>query len=804
MTDSRVPYSQQFSPEQTPIRKLLAILRQNQGNRAELKKAIAAAFFKAKTTPEKIAANTVIALGAYGIIDKKTARPTDFGDELLRLRTEGDVLSALARRILLSLDGMALVETLRDMRASGEAVTLQTLPRALEQRGLLVSRNSSDLSAVLGWLRSAGVLRDYEVDEARYVQILGTDAKSLKALQTLTRPQFFFVKAMLALGIKTFTPYSEICDHAEGLYSGQVRFNRKDPMRTLLRGLVDAGLIEIKKQPKSSSGARGGKADLVRPTAKIEVMSEEFLTSLGKESERAQLRVIAARPWADVVADVERNSNPDTRGRALEVLAIKICQTLDLKLMQLRMTDDAVTAGGEVDALMESDRLIYSRWQVQCKASPKIALEAVAKEVGLAQVTLANVILIASTGVPTPHAKQYRDRIIKSSNLNIILLEGHHLKKIAKNPTDIVEILNAQASEALRLKPSSGDIGPGDGGGAGTPPLPSESEGGAAPPKPTPRAFSPAYTTTRGSLYQGDALEVLPYLIDRGTRAKLIMTSPPFALLRKKAYGNEDADQYIEWFQNFVPYFKQILEPGGSLVIDIGGSWLRGLPVRSTYHFELLIKLCRDGFFLAQDFYHYNPARLPTPAEWVTIRRLRVKDAVNAVWWLVKDPFVDADNRKVLRPYSDSMLDLIQNGYSARLRPSGHDISTKFGRDNGGSIPPNLLELSNTESNSHYLAQCRKHNLASHPARFPRGLPEFFIKFLTKPGDVVLDPFAGSNVTGEAAEVNDRRWIGIEINDQYVRASHFRFDKEAVGLPLFEATTSPGSGEPPSDPLVAH
>jgi site-specific DNA-methyltransferase (cytosine-N4-specific) len=214
-----------------------------------------------------------------------------------------------------------------------------------------------------------------------------------------------------------------------------------------------------------------------------------------------------------------------------------------------------------------------------------------------------------------------------------------------------------------------------------------------------------------------------------------------------------------------------------------------------------LIKLCRDGFFLAQDFYHYNPARLPTPAEWVTVRRLRVKDAVNAVWWLVKDPFVDADNRKVLRPYSDSMLDLIQNGYSARLRPSGHDISTKFGRDNGGSIPPNLLELSNTESNSHYLAQCRKHDLAPHPARFPRGLPEFFIKFLTKPGDMVLDPFAGSNVTGEAAELNDRRWIGIEINDDYVRASRFRFENEAVGLPLFE-TAALRSGEPPT--VIAH
>jgi site-specific DNA-methyltransferase (cytosine-N4-specific) len=295
-------------------------------------------------------------------------------------------------------------------------------------------------------------------------------------------------------------------------------------------------------------------------------------------------------------------------------------------------------------------------------------------------------------------------------------------------------------------------------------------------------------------MYRGDALEVLPALVARGERVKLIMTSPPFALLRQKAYGNEEADNYIAWFLQFVEHFKQILEPDGSLVIDIGGSWIRGLPVRSTYHFELLLQICRGGFYLAQDFYHYNPARLPTPAEWVTVRRLRVKDAVNTVWWMVRDPFTPVDNRRILRPYSDSMKDLLKNGYNARLRPSGHDISTKFQKDNGGAIPPNLLSLANTESNSHYLAECRRHKLPSHPARFPRGLPEFFIKFLTKPGDKVLDPFAGSNVTGEAAEISGRKWLAIEINEDYVKGSSFRFEK---GQPASEpAGRVDATGEP--------
>ena len=389
-------------------------------------------------------------------------------------------------------------------------------------------------------------------------------------------------------------------------------------------------------------------------------------------------------------------------------------------------------------------------------------------------------ILIAGTGEASRSAVTYRQRIIRSTSLNIIILEGHHLKRIVKDPTEIVRVLNEQAQEALRLKgtppglaspPSDGSSSP---AGKQTTPI---SDRGLENQPPL-REFEPAYSTELGAMYHGDALQLLPALIARGEQVKLIVTSPPFALIRKKSYGNENADDYISWFLQFVDHFKRILEPDGSLVIDIGGTWIRGLPVRSTYHFELLLQLCRSGFYLAQDFYHYNPARLPTPAEWVTVRRLRVKDAVNTVWWLVRDPFAPADNRKILRPYSSSMRDLLRNGYDARLRPSGHDISTKFQKDNGGSIPPNLLTLANTESNSHYLAECRRHGLPPHPARFPRGLPDFFIRFLTQPGDKILDPFAGSNVTGECAEAYGRQWIAIETSEAYVKGSQFRFTKK--------------------------
>ena len=286
------------------------------------------------------------------------------------------------------------------------------------------------------------------------------------------------------------------------------------------------------------------------------------------------------------------------------------------------------------------------------------------------------------------------------------------------------------------------------------------------------------YSTTLGDAFLGDTRDILPQLELDG-KVDLIMTSPPYALRRKKEYGNVDAEEYVDWFMSFSDLFYDVLAPHGSLVIDIGGSWKEGLPVRSLYHYELLINLCNSkrekSFYLAQDFFWYNPSKLPAPAEWVTVRRIRVKDAVECVWWLSKSPFPQANNRKVLVEYSDSMKELHEKGYKPKLRPSGHNISDKFSIVNGGAIPPNLLQIANTESNSKYLRKCREYGLNPNPARYPEGLPEFFINMLTEPGDLVLDPFAGSNVTGAVAERLGRRWIGIELVKEYLEGSKFRF-----------------------------
>ena len=286
-----------------------------------------------------------------------------------------------------------------------------------------------------------------------------------------------------------------------------------------------------------------------------------------------------------------------------------------------------------------------------------------------------------------------------------------------------------------------------------------------------------SYSTNFGKAVCGNSLEVLEELQDNSV--DLVITSPPFALLRKKEYGNENEDEYVEWLSQFATIVYRKLKETGSFVLDLGGAYMKGMPVRSLYNFRVLIHFCdKLGFHLAEDFYWFNPSKLPSPIEWVNKRKIRAKDAINNVWWFCKTPYPKADITKVLVPYSDRMKKLLDNPeefYTPKLRPSGHDIGSSFSKDNGGAIPPNLLQIPNSESNSGYLAYCKLLQIKSHPARFPAQLPEFFIKMLTDENDLVVDIFGGSNTTGMVCEQLKRQWLSIDSDKNYLAASVFRF-----------------------------
>lgn len=313
-----------------------------------------------------------------------------------------------------------------------------------------------------------------------------------------------------------------------------------------------------------------------------------------------------------------------------------------------------------------------------------------------------------------------------------------------------------------------------------------------------------------GTLIQGNSIELLKtkkYLSELKGKVNLIITSPPFPLNNKKQYGNEKGEEYLKWFTDLAPIFSDLLADNGSLVIEIGNSWEPERPVQSLLHLECLFGLVKHptaNLRLIQEFICYNPSKLPSPAQWVTVNRYRTVDSYTHVWWISKNDFPKADNSKVLRPYSKSMQQLLKKGkYNAGKRPSEHNISEKgFLKDNGGSIshnffemesldekrdvrlPHSVLSFSNTNSNDFFLKACRERDVIPHPARMSGGLVSFFIQFLTDEGDLILDPFSGSNTTGYCAEKLNRKWISFELQEEYIKQALLRFGNPELNSSL--------------------
>ena len=288
------------------------------------------------------------------------------------------------------------------------------------------------------------------------------------------------------------------------------------------------------------------------------------------------------------------------------------------------------------------------------------------------------------------------------------------------------------------------------------------------------------YRTKKGMMLHGKTEELLEkkYMKRFYGKVDLIFTSPPYPLNHKKKYGNLNGQEYIEWLCSYGPLLKKLLKKSGSIVLELGNSWEKGLPTMSTLALKALLEFQeRNKFYLCQEFIWNNSAKLPSPVQWVNIERIRVKDSFTRLWWLSPSPRPKADNRRVLLEYSESMKKLLKNGtYNSGKRASQHNIGEKsFLTNNGGAISGSVLTFPNTSSNDYYLKYCKAKNLTIHPARMPIRLAEFFIKFLTKKNDLVFDPFGGSNITGYTSEYLDRQWISIEANKEYIDGSKARF-----------------------------
>jgi DNA modification methylase len=321
------------------------------------------------------------------------------------------------------------------------------------------------------------------------------------------------------------------------------------------------------------------------------------------------------------------------------------------------------------------------------------------------------------------------------------------------------------------------------------------------------------FKTKLGVSYHGDSLKVISSKIFQEKykgKINLIITSPPFSLVKKKKYGNENGQEYIDWLKKFSRPLTNLLTDDGSIIIELGNSYEKGTPIFSTIPIESLLEFKKESdLYLCQEFICHNPTRLPSPIEWVNVRRIRVKDSYTRIWWLSKTPYPKSDNSNVLKHYSDSMKKKIKNDnfYPSTL-PSGHKVTNNFRNINKGSISPNFLsfgekeylfeypentlKISNGGNNLPYQKFCDSNSFEPHPARIQPELIEYFVRFLTDENDIVYDPFGGSNTTGMVAEKLNRKWISSEKHLDYIKGSLIRFFDENKSTNIIKRLATKG------------
>ncbi|MCB9451473.1 MAG: restriction endonuclease [Anaerolineaceae bacterium] len=456
---SEIPFGAQFSPNQIDLLQVLQIIHEFKESREDITAAIRDAFFTNHAGDQRwqLADNCVLALRAYELLEEDGATPSEFASGLLKLISNPDeIYEHVAKHILVNLRGVTFVETLLIMQSAGEEITLHTLRNKLEQRGLHVPRGSVHLSSMRLWLAQAGIFdssvsggpRLYEVNQSRLNQLLGINIDVIDELTQLSASQRAYLRALVRIPDSDPLIANKVADLATMLYAAQ--YNHKELPKSILFPLSELAYIEVSK----TTEGRGGKPYEVYRTEKFyREITEPILTAA---SERSGLvpRELFEKPLSQILEEME-STDKHIKGKALELLAIYLTRLVDLEFKGWR-TRSADTGGAEVDAIVEGARLIFSRWQIQAKNTSIVRLDDIAKEVGLALTFIySNVVMVVTTGDFTRDAYAYTNHVMKTSNLNIILLNGTDLSRLSTDPTDIVKILNAKAERAMQVKERS-------------------------------------------------------------------------------------------------------------------------------------------------------------------------------------------------------------------------------------------------------------------------------------------------------------------------------------------------------------
>jgi site-specific DNA-methyltransferase (cytosine-N4-specific) len=451
MIKSDLPFGSEFSPSQIDLVEVLEIAKTVNGNWKEFEEQIRKKYFDSNKTSlknrKKLANNCKLGMIAYGIIDRN-AQLTEFGEYLYKIRHDSNLLyKSFAQHILKNLHGVSLVQCILDMHLSGENVTLIKLREWLEERGIHFPSGGKHPSIMRLWLEKAGIFKHgWQVDETKFKEILGLSIEEIEILSTFSQEQKAYLKTLANMGDTGPFLSNEVKKLASATYG--VKFDEKNLPKQVLYPLEKAGYIKLTRGTKVPG--RGAKPFLVEITEKFK---KDILLPLIEQLEKqvlSDIRPLLKRNLVDILRELH-SEDTYKKGLALEALAFKLLRLLDMDYVATRLRGTA-TGGAEVDLIFHSTRLVYSRWQVQCKNTKRVALDDVAKEVGLTHFLKSNVIVIISTGKIGEEARRYANKIMTDSNLSIVMIDGEDIKDIIENPSYIVDVFNREAHKAMKLK----------------------------------------------------------------------------------------------------------------------------------------------------------------------------------------------------------------------------------------------------------------------------------------------------------------------------------------------------------------
>jgi hypothetical protein len=461
----RLPSGGEFSPNQVNLGRVLEIVAENEDDRPGAEEALRAEYF-ATAAPDrknpaerleqqrKRAGNVLIGMATYGL--QESGRLTKLGHQLLD-SNDGERNRRFATHILKNRSGMTVLSAIKNLQMRGDQPTKGSIADELERLGLQVPRATTHHLVLLNWLRQAGVVRGqrgYDIDEELAAGFAGVSLMAMDEWGALTNPQRAVLRVLRNLAVahgNRAQPAQHVIELVELQY-GRIFGARDQLRRRVFAPLEDVGWVTM-SQP---SPGRGGKSGKIAASPKLLDLDIEGLPAAVASEIPADLRAKLNTPLEKIHADL---SSDDTyqKGIALELLAIRIATDLNITPRRLRLRG-IKTAGAEVDLVAEAVHLHFSRWLFQCKNTTSVDVTDLAKEVGMAVLLKAQVIVLITTGTIGSVVRRYARTLAQETNLQAVLVDGRMVRTyLQKGAPALFDYFHSAAAETLLVKRSQAE-----------------------------------------------------------------------------------------------------------------------------------------------------------------------------------------------------------------------------------------------------------------------------------------------------------------------------------------------------------